>query len=471
VVFCSVFSDCKLAFKQTRTWKRAQVLAEGLLGCVGRNTVTGMISATGQQFKDWSAAYRLFQGDRMDTEKLLSIIRKNVADAVSANEQEIYAHMDDTLLRKSGKKVAGAKWMRDPLGPPFQTNLVWGQRFIQLSLSLCPRMGMVQATSVPVDLHHCPSALRPKKNSPKEEHDLFRETQKKTKLSIIGSQRISALRKGLDCDGHSEKSLVMSVDGSYTNETVLKKLDRNVILIGRIRKDCKLHEAPDNAQIKAKGRKLVYGKELPTPEEIRQSDKYEWQDIKAWAAGKVHTFQVKTLEPVRWRKSGPMNLRLVVIRPVGYRLTKKSKMLYRDPAYLICTSTELSLEKLLQAYLWRWGIEVNFRDQKTLLGCGQAQVRKEIPCSKVPQFITAVYSMLLVSASKAKITELPRPKWYIKKSSQRTTTQDLINQFKAISWTDSVRINFSDFVAMEQKQQSAKNNPIHSLSNLFYARN
>ena len=99
------------------------------------------------------------------------------------------------------------------------------------------------------------------------------------------------------------------------------------------------------------------------------------------------------------------------------------------------------------------------------------QVRKEIPCSELRQFITAVYSMLLASASKAKITELPRPKCHIKKGSQRTPTKDLINQFKAISWTDSVRINFSDFVVMEQKQQSAKNNPIHSLSNLFYTRN
>lgn len=25
--------------------------------------------------------------------------------------------------------------------------------------------------------------------------------------------------------------------------------------------------------------------------------------------------------------------------------------------------------------LWRWGIEVNFRDEKTLLGTGEAQVR------------------------------------------------------------------------------------------------
>jgi len=468
-VFGSIFSQCKGAFRQVRTWERAYVLAEGVLGCVGRSTVTGMISTTGQQFKDWSAAYRLFQGERMDTNKLFSVIRKSVADAVLASESEIYAHLDDTLFRKRGKKVSGAKWMRDPLGPPFQTNLVWGQRFIEISLSLCPRMDKVQATTVPVDLQHCPCVLKPKKDSPREEHDLYRETQKKMKLSVIGAQRISALRKGLDEDGHSGKSLVVSVDGSYTNEAVLKNLDKNVILIGRIRKDCKLHDLPEASH--GKGRKLVYGKNLPTPEQIRQSDEYEWQDVKAWAAGKVHTFNVKTVEQVRWRKSGPVNLRLVIIRPVSYRLTKKSRLLYRDPAYLICTSTELPLEKIIQAYLWRWGIEVNFRDQKTLLGCGQSQVRKETPCSKVPQFITAIYSMLLLSASIAKITELPRPKWYQKKKSQRITTQDYINQYRAINWSESVRINFSDFVKMEEKQRSTKNNPIHAMSSVFYNRN
>lgn len=470
-MFNLLFSCCRNAFKQSRTWERARVLAGGVLGCAGRSTVTGMVSATGQQFKDWSAAYRLFNGDRMDTEKLFSVVRKAVSDMVSGDEGEVYAHMDDTLLRKSGKKVSGAKWMRDPLGPPFQTNLVWGQRFIQLSLSLCPRMGKVQATAIPVDLHHCPSARKPKKDSPREEHDLFRETQKKTKLSAIGAQRISALRKGLDRDGHGKKSLVVSVDGSYTNESVLKKLEKGVVLIGRVRKDCRLNEPPELSGPKGKGRKRVYGKGLPTPEQIRQSDEYKWQKVRAWAAGKVHTFQIKTVGAVRWRKAGAMDLRLVVIRPVGYRLTKKSRILYRDPAYLICTSTELPVEKLLQAYLWRWGIEVNFRDQKTLMGCGQAQVRNETPCGKVPQFITFVYALLLVASSKAKITELPRPKWYRKKVGKRVTTQDLINQFRAINWTDSIRINFSDFVAIENKHRSAKNNPIHSLSNLFYLRN
>jgi len=39
---------------------------------------------------------------------------------------------------------------------------------------------------------------------------------------------------------------------------------------------------------------------------------------------------------------------------------------------LICTDPDLALEDLLQQYIWRWDIEVNHRDEKTILGVGQA---------------------------------------------------------------------------------------------------
>jgi hypothetical protein len=44
----------------------------------------------------------------------------------------------------------------------------------------------------------------------------------------------------------------------------------------------------------------------------------------------------------------------------GYRLREGSKLLYRQPAFLICTDSTLSVQHLLQSYLWRWDIEVNF---------------------------------------------------------------------------------------------------------------
>lgn len=443
---------------------------QGILTCMGRHTITGWLTASGDQFKDWSSAYRLFKGDRMDIDGIFGVIRRRLVGLIDPGERYVFAHMDDTLFRKKGKKVFGARWLRDPLGPPFQTNLIWGQRFIQLSLSCFTKTGAVQARAIPIDLHHCPTIRKPGKGSELKDWELFKETQKKSKLSVIGAQRISLLRENLDQDGSSGKALVVSVDGSYTNEAVLKKLPANTTLIGRIRKDASLNllPVPDS---KGKGRKKVYGEALPTPEQIRQSEEHSWQTVQAWAAGKVHDFQLKVIPRVRWRKAGKKDLKLIIIRPVAYRPTKNSRLLYREPAYLICTDPDMDLAVLLQAYLWRWEIEVNFKDEKTIMGCGQAQVRTKEACTKAPAFVAATYSLLMLASQIAKSQVLPRPKWYKIQKSVRVTTGDILNQFRAINWAYNSKINFSDFVNIQKKLQSLKKSDNPTLAALFHARN
>lgn len=160
-------------------------------------------------------------------------------------------------------------------------------------------MGPVQARAIPVDLHHCPTVKKPGKAEEKQEWGLYRETRKKAKLSVIGAERIKLLRENLDQDGFADKELVVSLDGSYTNEGVLKKFPPNTILIGRIRKDCSLYLPPE-PPAPGKGRKKVYGEALPTPEQIRQADEYSPVKVQSWAAGKVHVFQLKVIPRVRW---------------------------------------------------------------------------------------------------------------------------------------------------------------------------
>src|SRR5512145_1777421 len=102
---------------------------------MGRHTLTGMLTASGKQFIDWSSAYRLFSKQRIDTDKMFEVIQQNV---LKENQQEemIIAHMDDTILKKTGRQVPGTAWRRDPLGPAFHTNFIWGQRFLQISMAL-----------------------------------------------------------------------------------------------------------------------------------------------------------------------------------------------------------------------------------------------------------------------------------------------------------------------------------------------
>ena len=88
----------------------------------------------------------------------------------------------------------------------------------------------------------------------------------------------------------------------------------------------------------------------------------------------------------------------MVIAPLGYRLRNGSRMLYRQPVYLICTDPDLPLEKLLQYYLRRWGIEVNFREEKAIIGTGEAQVRIPSSNQHLPAVTVAAYAILFDAA-------------------------------------------------------------------------
>lgn len=448
-------------------------IVRGSLNCVGKQTITGMLCAQGLQFNDWSRAYRLFSQSRLDNTQIFKFIRQQVIEQQDSGDA-IIAHMDDTIIKKSGKHIPGTAWRRDPLGPPFHTNFIWGQRFLQISLALPSGKGPCQSRAIPIDFQHCPTPKRPGKKGTIEQIAEFKEQQKKLKLSKQGKAAIERLRDQLNLEGQSKRQLIVSVDGSYTNTEVLKGLSDKVTLIGRIRKDTKLYEQPIIQPLT--GRKRTYGNRLPTPEQIRMSDQFKWQKVQAWAAGKTHDFKIKVIKNTLWRPAGKEHiLQLIIIKPLGYRLSKGSKILYREPAYLLCSDNNLDLEKLLQSYLWRWEIEVNFREQKSLMGCGQAQVRHHQSCEKVPQFITTVYSLLQIAAYKANKNPdsimLNRAKWYRKKPGQRNTTGDLINNLRAQSWAKESGITFSSFVSSQLEPRSLKNYPLLNNSPLFYARN
>ena len=420
---------------------------------LGGRTVTGMLAAGGRAHEDWSSAYRIFENERIDRKALFSPAQRTVMEALPS-DSPLTVMMDDTLIRKRGRKVSGAAWKRDTLGPAWHTNFVWGQRYLQLSAALPERGGDGRAVGIPVDFIHTPSAKKPRKNAPAEAWDEYKTEQEKFKMSAIASVRLDDLAKEI-----TDRKIVCAVDGGYTNKTVFRDKDAHVSLIGRIRKDACLYERPEISD-STKGRKKYYGERLPTPEEIRQDDAYPWQTVEAHTAGKRHRFDVKTLPAVRWKGTGEKDVRLVVVRPLAYRPRKGAKLLYREPAYLLCTDTALPLEQLLQAYLWRWEVEVNFRDEKHVLGVGEAQVRTRAAVENVPAFICASYAFMLLAGMKSNCDALclPRPKWHQAKPSDRCSTQQLIALFRTHLWGIAIKGNKTSFVNLAR----------HKANQLFY---
>jgi hypothetical protein len=56
------------------------------------------------------------------------------------------------------------------------------------------------------------------------------------------------------------------------------------------------------------------------------------------------------------------------------------------------------LQTLPQAYIDRWEIECNHRDEKSLIGAAQGQVWNPLAVTRLPQFQVAIYSLLLLAS-------------------------------------------------------------------------
>lgn len=414
-------------FAQDRSLLRAVALAFGILCGVGRRTLTRAICFQGNAHKDWSADYKLFSRSPWEPRALFNPI---LQQAIAGQQlQRIVVSTDDTRVWRNGKHVPHTQWHRDPLGPPFQVNLRWGHRFLQCSLVL-PLYEQDQESSsraLPVRFEMAPVVKKPGQRASPEQQRQYALQKKEHNLSVQFVTLTRELRQYLDQNGHADKRLFQVGDGSFCNRTVFAQdwEQQKVTVLVRCRKDIVLcKRAP------GQGRRF-YGKVKFTPEQVRKRDgRARWQVAVIFHGGCYREVRYKELRKVYWQGGARQRqVRLLVVAPVGYRTSKNGRKYYRQPAYLLTNDLSTPAVELLQAYFDRWGIEVNHRDEKHILGVGQAQVWNENSVSKVPALIVAMYSWLLLAGLQCygpKRTEVyePLPKW--RRGAKRPSCLDLV---------------------------------------------
>lgn len=418
---CEVLGGWKHCFRDHRTFRRAKEHALALLVCLGRRTISRSICVLGRQFRNWTPEYRLFSRCRWKPHALFDVVLEQLPELLSPTQPLVVA-LDDTPCRKTGKRIRAAKMLRDPLSPPFHLNLCHALRFLQAVMLVWPRQSAGAARAIPVAFDLAPPVPKPKlprkpRKGSKRDWAAYarawrsyrkalkncREMQKQEGLSAQGARLLNEIRERCNkLAAWKEKILWSVVDASFCNRTVFRFLDPRIVLIGRVRKDIRLYGPAQPKQRKqvGKGRKASYGGPLPTPEGVRQDAATPWEKCFIFAAGKRHELNYKTIAPVFWRSgAGARPLRLIVIRPLRYRA--HGHTLYRQPAYLLVTDTKVPVVEALQAYFYRWEIEVDQKDEKDLLGVGQAQVWSDVSVERQPAFHVATFAALLVAAIRA----------------------------------------------------------------------
>lgn len=457
--FSALFADFRPHFKRPETYERAHALAISSLVTYGRHTITRMICARGRQQHDWSADYKLFSTREWNAHHLFFEVLKQCEPHSHWPEDAICIALDDSLYPKTSTQNAHVRTLRDPMSLPFHTNLVRGVRFIQGSALITPEDKLEYARAIPVYFENAPPAKKAGKGASEEAKEQFKQAQKENRISVRGHQVVLEIREQVDrLPGGKSRPLVLAADGAYCNGNFLRGLPESIIPIVRARKDLKLFAPISEAETGGMGRRRIYGERLPTPEQIRQDQNaYPWQTVRVFATGKYHNVRCKVIAPVLWEK-GTLGrpMRLIIIAPLRYRKRTSAPLLYRQPAYLLTSDLERPIEFILQCYFLRWDIEVNHRDEKSLLGLGDAQVRAHKSVERQPQFSVLVYSLLMLAsihAYGAKRTNdyLPLPKWR-KKTDRRPSTLDLLGQFRR----EAMMMQLSESLELQQATAKSK---------------
>ena len=421
----AILLEWNKVFAQQRSTHRAIKQTLSNLCVIGRRTIARSYLIQ-EDRSDWSCDYKLLSRSPWLAQDLFDPIFQQAIEMCEGKLLPLGT--DDTRLRKTGKKILTAHWGRDPQSPPFHLNLHYGLRFLHTSVLLPLHQNQpVSARALPIFFQQVAPVKKPGKLSTLQDKKAYREAIKQQNLSTETVTMMKRLRQKADVLGGQAKSLAFALDGSFCNRTVFKADLERTILIARCRKDAKLcwpHQ---------QGRR-IYSKEVFTPDQVMKDQLRPWQQTAIFHGGKKRKLYYKEVNHLLWRPAGAKRrLRLIVVRPTPYRKTKKGRLLYRQPAYLLTTDLETQARKLVQIYFDRWQVEVAHKEMKDNFGIGQAQVRVGQSVARQPALQVATYSAMHMAALKVYGAGRPEefgplPKYQRDKS--RASCQEMIRQIR-----------------------------------------
>lgn len=428
--FLEIASAWKGVFARAISLERAIALAVGLLCTQDRANTSNAIIVLGKKGKDWSADHRLFSRSPWEPEDLFDCVVQESLAHVS--KDWVVLAYDDTRLKKSGNKIAGAQFFIDPCAKckAFHPNLMYGLRFLQCSVMIplhdTPERS---ARAVPISFEHAPCAKKPGKKASQEQIAQYKKDKAQTNLSTQFVASLGRQRERLDRMGASDRLLIAAVDGSFCNKACLGQIPERSVILARTRKDAKLCFA------EPKGSRRTYSLHKFTPESVLKDETRPFNTVNVTFGRAERELRYKQVENVLWQGgTKTRRLTLLVLAPTPYQVSPNAPKNYRDPAFLLCTRVGLDAQRLIQAYIDRWQIECNHKDEKDILRVGQAQVWSKPAIPRQPPFAVAAYSILLLATLRAygsgrtnHFSELP--KW--RRAQRRPSLKDMLELFRS----------------------------------------
>jgi DDE superfamily endonuclease len=340
-------------------------LVAGLCGQVRRRTVCGMLAGAGLGWC-WphDRAHYFFARAAWDLDELGLAVARLVAALLVPEGEPIEVAVDDSVFRRSGRKVWGAAWQHDGSSPA-RSKLSFGNCFVTAGIVVrLPFLARPACLPVLARLH-VPGRGRAVK--PRRQAAPASAVSAAAALVTLLAGAFPGRRIDVVADAHYHGPALRDLPATVTWTT---RLPKNAVLF-----------APAPPPVRKPGRPPRKGPRLGTPADLAAAA--------AWTPAAVHIYGRDTAEDLAevtclWYGClDVITVRVILARDAVTTLA------------LVTTDLAAPAAALVERYAGRWSIEQAFADARHVLGAGEARTRARKAVERTVPFAMLVHSLVI----------------------------------------------------------------------------
>ncbi len=399
-----------------KVFEHAKVLLTGCLLVVGRRTVCSALRAVGlSDEKRFHKYHRVLSMAKWSCYKAArQVLRMLVNHFFDASSPLIFG-IDETIERRRGTQIKAKGIYRDPVRSS-KSHFVKcsGLRWISFML-LTPISWANRVWALPFLTVLAPSERYNKQIGKRHK-----------KLTDWARQMMLQLSRWLP-----NRLIIIVADSSYAVIELLAAVRKHVCVITRLRLDAALYDFVPPRPKSGAGRPRKKGQRLKNLQELLDDPKTEWikLTIPQWYNHGSVEMLVATGTAI-WYHSGMTPL------PIRWVLIKDPKGIIKSSA-LLSTKLNLCPDKIINAFIQRWTVEVTFEEVRAHLGVESQRQWSDLAIIRSTPILMALFSIVTLWAdelNKYSLISLKTCAWYQK---SHPTFSDAIAAVRRQIWREN----------------------------------
>ena len=359
------------------TFETFRAMVVGQVSQTSLRTVCGMlVGARLSGVWHHARAHRFFSSAEWSVDELGLRVAELIVSRLVGAQESLVVPVDDTLVKRRGRKVFGCFWHHDATANSNKGSLAWGNNWVTAGINV--KLPFLERT---VCLLVLSRLWRPRrKEIPKHKPDPERPSKPRSarEMLCLLAKRFPA------------RKIHGVGDAAYANGA-FAGLPENVTMTSRLRSDAALHRLaaprPPTGQRK-RGRPPKKGAQLPKLAQIAADPATEWVKTTVRRYGKTEQIMAHAFQCLWYEAFGSQPLQVALIqdttKPSGYELA------------LVSTDLDASAAQLIERYAERWPTEVAYEEGKELAGVGQARNRAEKAVQRTVPFQFLAMSLTII---------------------------------------------------------------------------